>query len=46
MKFKSLDMLKDCTSIGIRQKMIISDITYDMILETYKEGGIKGLSIL
>ncbi|KAK0085232.1 hypothetical protein PV326_005994 [Microctonus aethiopoides] len=45
-KIKSLEMLKNCTSIGIRQKMILSDITYDMILEAYKEGGIKGLSIL
>lgn len=45
-KIKSLDILKNCTSIGIRRKMIISDITYDMIFQAYKEGGVKALSVL
>lgn len=40
---KELNTLKDCTSYGIRKKIITAKISVDMIIDAYKENQYDGL---
>ena len=41
---KLYNELKSCTSVQMRKKMIVSDITVTMVIDAYKEHGFDGLS--
>lgn len=40
---KKLNALKDCTSLSIGKKMVVANITFDMIVDEYKQNNFEGL---
>jgi len=45
-KLKNLKALNQCTSVGIRKKMVTAGISYDMLIKAYKESKLHGISSL
>lgn len=40
---QNLNALKDCTSAGMRKKMVCANITYEMIVDAYNKDNYQGL---
>lgn len=41
---KNLNALEKCMSYGMRKKMILANISYDMVLDAYRENKFSGIS--
>ncbi|KAH0553362.1 hypothetical protein KQX54_002139 [Cotesia glomerata] len=43
---KNLELLKDCVSVGIRKKMIVANVTFEHLEDTYKINKYAGIAQL